>query len=70
MYALREVSQQEFLKFMEEPQDSPRWKREGIYGSWTIGPPGDFIEFNSLARTLYTLYKDVDFLLTVALTPA
>lgn len=33
-------AQQVFLRFFEEPDDSPRWQREGLYGSWTYGPPG------------------------------
>ncbi|MDG2125059.1 MAG: alkaline phosphatase D family protein [Verrucomicrobiales bacterium] len=27
-------SQKELLRFFEEPEDSPRWKREGVYGDW------------------------------------
>ena len=31
-YSLKNVSKAEFLTFLEEPRESPRWEREGIYG--------------------------------------
>jgi len=40
MYELKEKSQQEFLKFIEEPPESPRWKREGIFQAIDLGPVG------------------------------
>jgi len=39
-YKKREESQQIFLDFFNEPDDSPRRKRAGIYASYTFGPPG------------------------------
>lgn len=32
--------QKMYLDFVDEPADSPRWSRNGIYGSWTLGPVG------------------------------
>jgi len=29
--------QKDYLNFLDEPSDSPRWSRKGVYGSWTIG---------------------------------
>jgi alkaline phosphatase D len=37
---IREAAQKLLLGFFEEPADSPRWTREGIYTSFTYGPPG------------------------------
>jgi alkaline phosphatase D len=39
-YPLKEPSRQLFLKFWDEPKDSPRWKRDGLYTSYNYGPPG------------------------------
>jgi len=39
-YKPREESQQIFLDFFNEPDDSPRRKRAGIYASYTFGTPG------------------------------
>lgn len=36
-YPKRKESQQVFLEFFEEPSNSPRWKQEGIYTSYTYG---------------------------------
>lgn len=33
-YEHKAASQKELLRFFEEPEDSPRWKREGVYGDW------------------------------------
>ena len=33
-------SQLALLQFFREPVDSPRWDREGVYGSWVFGPEG------------------------------
>jgi len=38
-FPIRKESQQEFLRFLDEPSTSIRWKREGIYTSFNIGPP-------------------------------
>ena len=39
-FPLKEGAQQQLLTFFEEPADSPRWRREGVYGSWAYGPMG------------------------------
>jgi alkaline phosphatase D len=39
-YPLRERSQVAFLDFLGESPDSPRRAREGVYESYTFGPPG------------------------------
>lgn len=39
-YPMKEASRQAFLKFWEEPSDSPRWSRQGIFTSYIFGPPG------------------------------
>ena len=31
-------SQRQLLEFFDEPADSPRWERHGVYGSWAWGP--------------------------------
>lgn len=36
-YPMRKESQQIFLEFFEEPANSPRWEREGIYTSYNYG---------------------------------
>lgn len=36
-YPKKEESQQLFLKFFNEPEDSPRWKQEGVYTSYDYG---------------------------------
>ena len=38
-YPFKRESQQIFLDFFEEPADSPRRTREGVYGSYEFGPP-------------------------------
>jgi alkaline phosphatase D len=43
-YKKRVESQQIFLDFFEDPEDSPRRKREGIYGSYTFGTPGKTVQ--------------------------
>jgi alkaline phosphatase D len=39
-YPKKVESQVEFLRFMNEPADSPRWSRPGVYESYIYGPPG------------------------------
>ena len=39
-YPQRELSQNLFLEFVGEPESSPRWTREGLYGARLYGPPG------------------------------
>lgn len=36
-YPMRKESQQVFLEFFEEPSNSPRWTREGVYTSYNYG---------------------------------
>ena len=36
-YPQRKASQKVFLEFFDEPKDSPRWKRPGIYTSYYFG---------------------------------
>jgi len=43
-YPKRAESQQVFLEFFNEPKDSPRWKREGVYDSYLFGPPGKRVQ--------------------------
>jgi hypothetical protein len=37
-YPDRALSQKLFLNFLDEPADSPRWQREGLYASHVYGP--------------------------------
>jgi alkaline phosphatase D len=39
-YPIKEDSRRAFLRFWGEPEDSPRWQRDGVYTSRTFGPPG------------------------------
>ena len=39
-FPMRRESQQLLLMFFNEPADSLRWQREGVYGAWVFGPPG------------------------------
>lgn len=39
-YPMRREAQQVMLECFEEPPDSPRWAREGVYGAQVFGPPG------------------------------
>ncbi|HWN97275.1 MAG TPA: alkaline phosphatase D family protein [Methylomirabilota bacterium] len=39
-YSMKIESQKMFLDFMDEPSDSPRRRREGIYHARLFGPPG------------------------------
>ena len=34
------TSQRLFLEFWDEPPQSPRWERKGVYASHVLGPPG------------------------------
>ncbi len=43
-YPKRAESQKEFLRFFNEPEDSIRWKREGIYDSQIVGKPGQRVQ--------------------------
>jgi alkaline phosphatase D len=39
-YPMRKESERIFLDFFKDPQDSPRRGRDGVYGSYSYGPPG------------------------------
>jgi len=39
-YPQKVASQREFLRFFEEPADSPRWHQGGVYDQLTLGPDG------------------------------
>lgn len=39
-FPMKEQSRQVFLEFWEEPADSPRRARDGVYASYVFGPPG------------------------------
>eukprot|EP01114_Cavostelium_apophysatum_P010594 TRINITY_DN2450_c0_g1_i1.p1 TRINITY_DN2450_c0_g1~~TRINITY_DN2450_c0_g1_i1.p1 ORF type:complete len:444 (+),score=54.98 TRINITY_DN2450_c0_g1_i1:77-1408(+) len=44
-YINREKVQDILLDFLDEPKDSPRWQRDGVYISHTFGPPGRRVKF-------------------------
>lgn len=39
-YPRRREAQAEFLRWLEEPATSPRWRRDGVYDAHTFGPVG------------------------------
>lgn len=39
-WRMKAPAQQLLLDFLDEPADSPRRRREGVYASYTYGPPG------------------------------
>jgi alkaline phosphatase D len=39
-FPMREAAQKEFLRFWNEPEDSPRHGREGVYDAYIFGPEG------------------------------
>jgi alkaline phosphatase D len=43
-YPMKRESQKLFCDFMDEPANSPRRRREGIYDSKLIGPPGQRVQ--------------------------
>ncbi len=47
-YPLRDVSQRVFLDFFDEPADSPRRSRPGVYRSDIAGPPGRRVQILTL----------------------
>ncbi len=67
-YPKRAESQQVFLEFFNEPKDSPRWKREGVYESYLFGPPGKRLQIilldtryhRSPLKMMDPLYKEYD----------
>ena len=60
-YKLKVESKKQFLRFLDEPLDSSRWKREGVYGSWTIGPKGIKITYNlNIFEPYSTILLNID----------
>ena len=66
-YPMKEQSRQVFLDFWQEPADSPRRNRNGVYASYVFGPPGQRVQvilpdlrFNRTALTPREL-GDVDY---------
>jgi alkaline phosphatase D len=43
-YSMKRASQRLFLDFMDEPEDSPRRRREGVYDAQVFGPPGERVQ--------------------------
>ena len=43
-YPMKVESQKLFCDFMDEPADSPRRKREGVYDAYTFGPTGKRVQ--------------------------
>ena len=43
-YPMKHESQRLFLDFMDEPADSPRRRREGVYDAQVFGPPGQRVQ--------------------------
>jgi len=43
-FPLKEGTKEAFLTFWEEPKDSPRWQRPGIYDAKIFGPPGKRVQ--------------------------
>jgi alkaline phosphatase D len=43
-YPIKEAAQQAFLSFFNEPADSPRWQRPGVYRAWRLGSPGQRLQ--------------------------
>lgn len=44
-FPMKEESKRLFLEFFNEPRDSPRWKRQGIYDSYTYGSGDRKVKF-------------------------
>jgi alkaline phosphatase D len=43
-YPKKEASEQAFLSFFNEPADSPRWNRPGVYRAWEYGPKNNRLQ--------------------------
>jgi alkaline phosphatase D len=43
-YPMKAQSREVFLDFWQEPADSPRRKRNGVYASYVFGPPGQRVQ--------------------------
>ena len=44
-YPMKDASRRVFLDFWNEPADSPRRDRDGVYASYLFGPPGSRVQF-------------------------
>lgn len=44
-YPKRREAKEEFLRWLDEPADSPRRQREGVYDARVFGPPGKRVQF-------------------------
>jgi alkaline phosphatase D len=54
-YVDREISQQIFLDFVEEPVHSPRRQQQGVYASYTVGQASVRALICSLGRYAHTI---------------
>lgn len=43
-YPMKDHSRRIFLDFWKEPVGSPRWERDGVYGSWVFGDHGKRVQ--------------------------
>jgi alkaline phosphatase D len=43
-YPMKDESRRQFLEFWKEPPGSPRWERDGVYGSWVFGDSGKRVQ--------------------------
>lgn len=43
-YPMRREAQAEFLRWLDEPASSPRWRRAGVYDAHTFGPTGKRVQ--------------------------
>ncbi len=43
-YPKRREAKEEFLRWLDEPADSPRRQREGVYEAWIFGPAGKRVQ--------------------------
>jgi alkaline phosphatase D len=43
-YPMKDASRRLFLDFWNEPADSPRRARDGVYASYVFGPPGERVQ--------------------------
>jgi len=67
-YPKKDEAQKLMLEFFNEPKESPRWKRQGVYESYLFGPVGkrtqiillDTRYFRSALKLMDPLYKELD----------
>jgi alkaline phosphatase D len=43
-YPMKDASRRIFLDFWDEPADSPRRERDGVYAAYVFGPPGERVQ--------------------------